>query len=205
MRTINELAEEWREARIAAGLSQQEVADGAHIARSYYSRIERGKVASLSILVAARISAVLGLDMWFRTYPGGTARRDAAHGARLQRVLNNTRPPLGSRTEVGLPQRADQPTELRAWDAVLYGGGERTAIEMEMRIRDGQALERRLALKRRDDQVDHFLLVLADTRTNRQVIAEDPELFAPLTRLRTATVLKILREGRHPPSGFIFI
>jgi hypothetical protein len=66
-------------------------------------------------------------------------------------------------------------------------------------------LERRISLKLRDDPVDHILLVLADTKANRRGLSEHPALVPGLPRLRTATVLKLLREGRHPPSGLILI
>jgi len=88
---------------------------------------------------------------------------------------------------------------------MLTGSGERTALEMEMRLRDGQAVERRIAAKCRDDPVDNFLLLIADTRGNRRVLAEHPELFSHLPRLKTSTVLKTLRAGRHPPSGLVLI
>jgi hypothetical protein len=83
--------------------------------------------------------------------------------------------------------------------------GRRTAVELEMRIRDAQAVERRIELKRRDDTTDGFILLVADTRANRRVLCELPALFADLPRLRKATVFKSLEAGRHPPSGIVLI
>ena len=203
-RALADLGTEYREARVGGGLSQQYVADAVRISRPVYSKIERGKARYLSIVTASRICAVLGLDLWVRAYPGARILRDAPQADRLQRVLDKVRAPLRYRIEVPLPQRADQPTELRAWDAVLSDGAERTALELEMRLHDTQALERRVALKLRDDPVDHFLLVVAGTRNNRRVLREHPELCG-LTRLRTANLLRVLGEGRHPPSGIILI
>ena len=85
--------------------------------------------------------------------------------------------PLSFRIEVPLPSGSER-WERRAWDAMLYGLGERTAIELEMRLRDVQAVRRRHELKRRDDPTEHFLLLVADTRHNRRVVAEFAELFA---------------------------
>jgi hypothetical protein len=51
--------------------------------------------------------------------------------------------------------------------------------------------------------VDELLLIVADTRANRRVIATFGDLFVGLPRLRTATVVASLRAGRHPGSGFI--
>ena len=168
-------------------------------------RIEAGRLESLSITDASKIAAVLGLDLSVKLYPAGSPLRDAAHTAKLRRVLENVRPPLARRTEVPLPQRPGQPTELRAWDAVLFGAGLRTGLELEMRLRDGQAVERRLAAKRRDDPVDAFLLLIADTKTNRRVLAENASLFGDLPRLKTSTVLKVLRAGQHPATGLLLI
>ncbi|MEO6349652.1 MAG: hypothetical protein ABIP53_03285 [Candidatus Limnocylindrales bacterium] len=66
-----------------------------------------------------------------------------------------------------------------------------------------QATTRRHNEKRRDDPIDHFLLVVADTRHNRRVMAEFASLLGDLPRLRTATVLQLLQDGKHPPTGWI--
>ena len=202
---VRVLGEGFREQRLASGASQQVVANAARITRPRYSNIERGKVERLSIVEASRIAGVLGLDLVVRTYPGGSPLRDAAHAERLQRVLRRVRAPLRYRVDVPLPQRPDQPTEQRAWDAMLYGHGSRTGIEVEMRLRDVQATIRRHAMKRRDDPVGGFLLVLADTRTNRRVVAEHGALWPGLPRLRTFTVIALLAAGQHPPSGIVLI
>jgi hypothetical protein len=88
---------------------------------------------------------------------------------------------------------------------VIHGLGKRTAVEFEKRIRDAQAMTRRHEMKRRDDPVDGFLLVLADTRTNRRVYAQFRDLWPDLPRLRTSRVLAMLEAGEHPPSGIILV
>jgi hypothetical protein len=62
-----------------------------------------------------------------------------------------------------------------------------------------------MTLKRRDDPPDHFVLLIAATRRNREVLRDHPELFSDLPRLRTANVLGALREGRHPPTGLMLL
>ncbi len=69
-----------------------------------------------------------------------------------------------------------------------------------MRLHDAQALERRLNLKRRDDPVDSFVLLLADTRHNRRVLAEHPQLFVDLPRLPVRVLTACMAAGQHPPS-----
>jgi hypothetical protein len=99
------------------------------------------------------------------------------------------------------PNGADQ----RAWDAEIRSPRERTAVELEMRLHDAQAVERRIALKLRDDPPDHFLLLIADTRHNRGVLTTYPGLFADLPRLRPTVVFRALEAGSHPPTGLLFI
>jgi len=204
LRALGLIGEEYRERRTALGLSQLAVASAASIARSRYTRIEAGRIERLSIVEAARIGSVLGLDLSVRLYPGGQPLRDGAHAERLGRVGQRVRAPLRFRTEVALPPRPDAPDQ-RAWDAEIRGRGERTAIELEMRLRDAQAVERRIGLKLRDDPPDHFLLLIADTRHNRRVLAAYPGLFADLPRLRPTTVFRALEAGSHPPTGLLFI
>jgi hypothetical protein len=95
--------------------------------------------------------------------------------------------------------------ERRAWDAVIFGEGKRTAIELEMHLRDVQAVRRRHELKRRDDPTDSFVLLLADTRHNRRLIAEFADVFSDLPRLRPGVVRALLEAGRHPPTGLLLI
>lgn len=106
------------------------------------------------------------------------------------------------RTEVPLPSTPER-RELRAWDAVLYAASDRGAVELEMRLRDIQALERRLALKRRDDPMESFLLVIADTRGNRWVLRDLDDRIGGLTRLKPSQVSEALEGGRLPPTGFV--
>jgi hypothetical protein len=163
-----------------------------------YTRIEGGKLPSLSILVASRIAAVLGLDLSVRVYPGENPLRDAASLTRLARVQGVVGLPLSWRTEVPLPSAPQRPFEQRAWDAAVTGANRRTTMEMEMRINDAQALERRIELKRRDDPSDSFVLLVADSHSNRRVLRENPALFADLARMTFAQLARFLQAGHHP-------
>lgn len=195
---------EFRDKRMELGLSQQRVADAARMARSTYSRVERGKRPSLTLLAATRVAAVLGLELAIKCYPGGDPIRDAASAAKIKIVCGKIGPPLRWQTEVALPQHG-QWREQRRWDLVLTGHGKRTAMEFEQRLQDVQAQHGRWNLKRRDDQIDSFVLAVADTHANRTVLRLYADLFADLPRLRTATVLAMLRAGEHPPTGLILL
>ena len=201
---LSVLGSEYRGARLAAGASQSEVARAAHLARSPYQRIEHGVDPHLTVVNACRLASVLGLDVYIRVYPAGSPIRDAGQARLLSAFLSNVGPPLRHRVDVPLPRNEERP-EYRAWDAVISGRGERTTVELETRLYDIQAQIRGFRLKLRDDPPDHFLLAVADTRTNRRVIADFPELMADFPRQRTANVLAALRRGEHPKTGLILL
>jgi hypothetical protein len=94
--------------------------------------------------------------------------------------------------------------DLRAWDAVIGGDGWRLAVEAETVLDDLQAVERRLALKRRDGGIDHVILLVADTRRNRRALASAPGAFADLP-MRTRETLAALGRGVHPGGSGIVI
>jgi transcriptional regulator with XRE-family HTH domain len=203
-RVARETGDEIRETRLTLGHSQEHVASSCHLSRGRYRRIELGGAMNLTLVELHRISAILGLSPSLRLYPSGVPVRDAGHTTRLERFMAMARPPLICRAEVPLPRTTDRP-EMRAWDMVIFGGGRRTAIELEMRLRDVQAMRRRIDLKQRDDPTESFLLLVADTRGNRRVLAEFVGLFADLPRLRPSVVRAALAAGRHPPSGLLLI
>ncbi len=159
------LTAEARTARLLAGLSQRDVAGSLDISRSQYSRIERGRSPDLTLDMAIRLFTVLGHDLAVRAYPSGDPIRDAAQSALLGRLCARCHPSIRWATEVPLPI----PGDLRAWDATAIWTV-RIGIEAETRVRDLQALERRLALKQRDGGMDRVLLLVLDSRLNRQVL-----------------------------------
>ncbi len=200
-RSLQVIGREFETARLGLGVSQEHVAEASHVSRPRYSKIENGKAPTLQVLEVARIASVLGLDSSIRLFPGALAVRDAAHARRLGGFLAHAAPPLRVRTEAALPALPDR-RELRAWDAMIVDGDARTAVELEMRLHDTQALERRLSLKRRDDPTTCFLLLIADTRMNRRVLASLPDLFPDLPaspRLESTSAWKV---GCTPRPGW---
>lgn len=200
---ISDLADELRRARLDHGLSQAVVARAAGVSRTQVSRIERARAPAVSVAELARLLAVLGLELSARAYPAGSPIRDAAHRALIDRFRALVSPEVAWRFEVPLPQVGDD----RAWDAVLLVEGARIAIEAETRPRDAQALQRRLALKRRDDPgIDSALLVLAATRYNRRLLRDHGEALRADLPLDGAPVLRALTEGRDPHgSGIVMV
>lgn len=203
-RLLISFANEVRDARIMAGLSQAAVAAAARMSAPKISRVEAARLTSLSLVDATVIADVVGLDLAARAYPGRKPTRDSAHGKKLQGFLAEAGPPLRWRTEALVRPRKGVP-EQRSWDALLALGSEETAVDLELRLYDVQAQMRRLLLKWRDSGVPRLLLLVADTRANRRVLRESPGYFTELPRLSTRRVLEQLRAGRLPPSGLILI
>jgi transcriptional regulator with XRE-family HTH domain len=196
------LGREQRDARLAAGLSQRDAATAAGMSHAQVGRIERGVLRSVSIDQICRLAAVLGLDPSVRLFPSGDPIRDAGQNRLLERLRIRIHSGLGWRAEVPFPNTGD----LRAWDAVIRGEGWCLAVEAETRVADGQALERKLAIKRRDGGIDNVALLVADTRSNRAALAAiGPGLAAdfPLGRRQ---ILQPLAEGRDPGgSGIVMV
>lgn len=166
-RHLQTIAAELREARLAAGLSQSEVGRAAGISHAGVSRIERALAPNVSLGRVDTIAAVLGLQLGVRLYPAGRPLRDTGQLALLERLRVCLAPGLVWHTETPLPIAGDQ----RAWDASIDGPGWTVFVDAETRVRDVQALQRRTALKRRDTETDRVILLIADTRSNRAVLA----------------------------------
>ena len=146
------------------------------------------------------LGAAVGLEVRLRAYPAGDAIRDAGQARLLERLRVLLNPSLGWSTEVPIPI----PGDFRAWDAVIRGAAWRIGVEGETALDDVQAVERRLALKQRDSDVDHVILLIADTRRNRRALAATPASFGDLP-LRTRDMLAALRAGRDPGRSGIVV
>jgi hypothetical protein len=105
------------------------------------------------------------------------------------------------RTEVPLPISGDR----RAWDAVTEVRGRRAGCEAETRLTDLQALERRLQLKLRDGDVDLLILVVGDTRSNREVLRGHRADLRPLLPLEGRDILDAFAKGRLPQASGLIV
>jgi hypothetical protein len=198
------LGQEHRDARVAAGLSLRDAAAASGAAYTQLWRFERGELDRVSITDVGAWCAVVGLDLAIRAYPAGDPIRDRAQLALLERLRNRLHPSLRWRTEVPLPIERD----LRAWDAEISGRQPerwRARVEAETRINDGQALERRLTLKLRDDPGGHLILLVSDTRANRAAIRSIREGLTELLPLNTRELLAAFSSGRDPGASGIAI
>ena len=200
-RALAGLGEELREARLGSGLTQTAVGDAVGISHAEVSRIERGLARRVPYETLARTAAVLGLDLPLRAFPAGEPIRDAAQLGLLARLRALLKSVLRWRIEV--PLRI--PGDRRAWDAVIEGPGWRVPVEAETRLRDVQALSRRLALKKRDDRTDIVVLLVAGTRHNRHVLRLARADLAEDFPCSGRDALAALANGRPPPSSSIVL
>jgi transcriptional regulator with XRE-family HTH domain len=198
-RQLIDLGAELRTARVGAGLSMTAVARAAGISPSELSRIERGLAPWLDIIVASMLCSIVGLDLSLRAFPGGNPLRDSGHARLIAAFRAHLGQGLRVRTQVPVASSPDQ----RAWVQTLADGEATSATEFETRLYDAQALTRRITLKMRDSGIDRVVVVLADTKANRQAVAAASGVLRPVFPLEASEVLASLREGRVPRAGGI--
>jgi transcriptional regulator with XRE-family HTH domain len=180
------------------------VAKAIGVSHSKVSRFERGVVRDPSLEFMAAYCTVVGLDLSIRAYPAGDPIRDRAQLALLERFRARLHPSLRWRTEVPLAIERD----LRAWDGEVSGRAPerwRIRVEAETNVADGQALERRLQLKIRDDPVGHVVLLVSETRSNRQAIRLLKDGLRETLPLDARKMMAAFRNGRDPGASAIVI
>lgn len=182
-------------------ITLRDVGAAVWLSASEISRIERGVVAELDLVLASRLLAAVGLELSVRVYPTGEPIRDAAHERLLSAFRGVLHPSLRWRREVPMPI----PGDLRAWDAVVTGRGWSVGIEAELAPRDLQALQRRVALKLRDARLDGVVLLIPDTRRNRLLLREHADGLRDAFPVPGARTLELLRVGMPPPGSALVV
>ena len=174
-------------------MSARKVGRLVGISHTQVRRIETGVAPHVDLVVLARIASVLGAELSLGSHPVASPVRDAGHLALIGRVRSRLIPTHDLRTEVQMPIPGDR----RAADAVIEGDGARILVEAETRLGDIQAVERRARAKARDLGIDRVLLLVADTRHNRAVIAANPDLKERFP-VGTRACLRALAAGTDP-------
>ena len=200
-RNLSLFGDELREARLSAALTQREVGRVIDLSPAEISRIERGRSPQVPYRTLVLVAGALGLDLPLRAFPNGDPVRDAGQLALLARFRAMIGDGYRHRTEVPL----GIPGDRRAWDEVIDGPGWSLPVEAETRLRDTQALRRRLALKCQDAHVDRLILVVADTRHNRHVLRLASADFAEAFPIRARDALAALRRGERPASSAVLL
>ena len=200
-RILAELTGDLREARLARNLSQASVGAAVGLSDSRISAIERGGYPDVPLVVVAELLAAVGLDLSARAYPAGGGIRDAAQIGLLQRLRARVSPRFAWRTEVSIPIEGD----LRAWDAGLFTPNLRIGVDAETRLRDLQAIDRRVMLKLRDSGFDRAILLVASTRSNRAALREVGSILDGNFPVPPRLALQAIGAGRDPGGNSIVL
>lgn len=163
-------------------------------------RLERGDPATMTIDLVARVAAVLGLELAASLHPDGDPVRDRGQLALIERLHKRLPNVPRWRAEVPMPI----PGDLRSGDVVITIREGDILVEAETRLEDLQAIERKGAVKARDLGAIRFVLLVADTRHNRQALRDHPELTRRFP-VDTRTCLARLARGEDPGGDALVI
>jgi hypothetical protein len=186
-------------ARAASGTSYSAIARALRLSPEQVARIMQGRSPETSIVRASQILEAVGLELSARAFPGGMPVRDAGQVPLLGRLRSRIQLSLRWTDEVPVvgifvPGR----TDLRAWDAGIDGSGVRVRIDAETHVGDLQAVERRVALKQRDGKELCVILLLADTKHHRTLLAGAGEAIKGRFPISQRAALAALRAGKSP-------
>jgi transcriptional regulator with XRE-family HTH domain len=170
-----------REARLAAGMTQREVAGRAGVAQSFWSRLERGRTMAVSIETLASCAAAVGLQLaaFIESAPGASLPRDIEH-LRRQALVIRIAAPGGWQAEPEAALRGDGPRP-RSIDVLLTRAARHEAAVVEVwdLLTDGgeaiRGLEAKVTATRErlgPGWRVEGLLLLRRTARNRQLVRE---------------------------------
>ena len=196
-----ELGAKLREARLAGGLRQIDVARAIDASNARISRVEHGLIRDLAIADLARHGAAVGLRLHARFYPQSGGLRDAGQLELLRRF--HTR--IGDRWSWHLEAPLPIPGDQRAFDARLTHGTTTVAVEAITRLRDALAQLRAATRKQRDGQATRLVILIKASEANRAALATAADLLATTFPLGTRTTLGALTAGDDPGQNGIVV
>ena len=187
-------------ARRMAGISQDKLGAAAGLSGSEVGRIERGEAPWLTVVQASRLLKAIGLDLSAKTYPGGPPIRDAGHLRLLAEFEARLPAALECIREWPIPNDRDK----RAIDILVRGLPLRTGVEGETNLHDLQALERDINAKRRDGNLERLVLLVRDSKRNRDILRGADALRRSFP-LDTRAVMAALGRGHDPGADGIVV
>jgi hypothetical protein len=94
---------------------------------------------------------------------------------------------------------------MRAIDAMTRVGSQSIGVEAETRLGDIQAVGRKVQLKKRDARLDVMILLVGETRGNREVLTAYREVLRNSFPLDTRSVLASLARSEAPRADGIVV
>lgn len=193
---VGRLLNELRTARIAADVSQKAIAATLGWSQTEYWRFENRHTVITSVVDIAAAASVLGLEFAAGLHQLGESIRDKGHQALIARFRAQLSGAFKVLAEVPLPMPGDR----RSWDLLLRLPTQLIGVEAETRIRDMQRLVRHVHQRERDGGVDAIVVLLAATRTNRELVDVLRVALGPTYATSPRQLLWSLRSGQ-PLSG----
>ena len=189
--------------RQVLNVSQRAVARELRRSQTALVRLERlSNIDRISFVDVAEVASILGLELGAALHVLGDPLRDRGHQALIARFRGLLTATIRVIAEVPLPNVGDR----RTWDLVLRCAGQVVGVEAETRVRDIQALVRRMRERERDGGVDEIVLVLAESAVNRRLLPQLLEALGPRFATSPRSLLKALRAGQPlPGSGVVFV
>jgi transcriptional regulator with XRE-family HTH domain len=205
-----------RDARLAHGMRQRDVAEHAGVSQPQVAKLERAGGSNTALAVWAACGAAVGLQLaaFFEATPGADLPRDIAH-LRRQNLVVVTATPGGwsGEPEAALPGLGSRPQSIdvlltrevrreaavvEIWDLLLDGGEAMRSLEAK-----ALAVQARLG----PDWHVEGVLVVRGTHRNRRLIGELAALFAARYPASSHAWLRCLADPGSPMprgSGFVW-
>lgn len=194
---MHRIVAELIETRRISATSQEALARELGRSQSDVSRLERLiEIDRVSFVEVSEVAFLLGLELSAGLHLVGEPIRDKGHQALLGRLRVLLSTAFKVLAEVPLPTPGDR----RSWDLLLRLPAQLIGVEAETRIRDMQRLVRHVRQRERDGGADAIILLLADSRTNRDLVDELREALGPGYAVPPRHLLRSLRTGQ-PVSG----
>ena len=193
---VQRFGQEVRDARRAAGLTQDRLASRAGVSQPMVSRIERGEAAP-DLRSMARLARGVGQHLSVRLYPADGIRLRDSGQLGLAEVIRAAAHPSW---RVSLEVPVAPPPDRRAADMVLTGADEVVLVEIERGLRDLQAQLRaaqlkRVALAERFGGKVRLVLAVPDSAATRQAVAPHAPVLRSAMTVTSRTAWAAIRSG----------
>ena len=176
------------------GMTRQQVADRAGVSWATVTQVELG-APTVGVDTLCAVAEAVGLDLVLRVYPGAPATlRDTGQLAAAEALISQA----DARWQPQLEVRVG--THGEAIDLVLFGTDEIQAHEIERSLGNFQAQLRRADQKRAALAAQHhrpvrLVLVIEDTKRNRDAVAAHEAAIRTALPGGSRDVLRSVRSG----------